>query len=258
MFTRLIPFSAVPLQPPPRALHSHHERLIRLDQETVLKCGDSYGIQRESDAMKFVKCHTNIPVPSVLETRIGKRDGSLIMEFLPGERLDRAWPLMSLEAKEVTRIQLKTFFNELCTLPQINAGWIGSCTQGPVYDHRLNNGVPCGPFDSEYDFNNFLIEPVSKCPTPGIAERYRQCLSNNHAITFAHADLCYTNILVDQDTGHICGILDWEMAGWWPEYWEYSKALFGFRHARWWVDLVHEVLKPYKKEWELDSELQNF
>ena len=208
--------------------------------------------------MKFIKYYTNIPVPSVLETRISKCDGLLIMEFLPGKRLDRAWPSMSPEAKETTRIQLKMFFDELRALPQINAGWIGSCTQGTVYDHRLNNGIPCGPFDSEYDFNSFLIEPVSKCPTPGIAEHYRQRLSNNHAITFTHADLCYTNILVDQDTGHISGILDWEMAGWWPEYWEYSKALFGFGHARWWVDLVHDVLKPYEKEWQLDSELQNF
>ena len=107
----------MPLQPSPRALYNYYKRLIRFDQGTVLKYGDSYGIQRESDAIKFIKCHTNIPVPSVLETQISKRDGSLIIEFLPGERLDLAWPFISPKAKEVTRIQLKAFFDELRALP---------------------------------------------------------------------------------------------------------------------------------------------
>lgn len=237
---------------------SHHESLIRSGLEVIRKCGDTHAITRETEAMTFVKKHTNTPIPSVLETQIGKYDSSFLMEFLPGERLDRAWPLMSLEARETTQVHLKSCFDELRALPQPNAGWIGSCNRGPAYDHRLNNGIRCGPFDSEYDFNEFLVKPVSRCPIPDRVERYRQSLSAGHAITFTHADICYTNILVDQDTGHVTGILDWEMAGWWPEYWEYNKALFGFRQAKWWVDLMHGVLKPYRKEWELDSELQNY
>lgn len=33
------------------------------------------------------------------------------------------------------------------------------------------------------------------------------------------------NILVEN--GHISGIIDWEQAGWYPEYWEYVKAMWG-------------------------------
>ncbi|KAK7045588.1 hypothetical protein VNI00_007420 [Paramarasmius palmivorus] len=42
-----------------------------------------------------------------------------------------------------------------------------------------------------------------------------------HAIVFTHGDLNYHNIMVGSD-GHICGIFDWEAAGWLPEYWEIS------------------------------------
>ena len=42
-----------------------------------------------------------------------------------------------------------------------------------------------------------------------------------HAVVFTHGDLNPHNILVSPD-GHVCGIIDWESAGWLPEYWEVS------------------------------------
>ena len=39
---------------------------------------------------------------------------------------------------------------------------------------------------------------------------------------FAHADIAPHNILVDND-GQITGIIDWELAGWYTECWEYAN-----------------------------------
>ena len=47
--------------------------------------------------------------------------------------------------------------------------------------------------------------------------------SHNHAITFTHGGLHQANITVNN--GHVVAILDWERAGWFPEYWESASAV---------------------------------
>lgn len=61
-----------------------------------------------------------------------------------------------------------------------------------------------------------------------------------HAITFTHGDLHFSNILVGGD-GHISGIIDWEFAGWYPVYWEYTST---FGHTKF-EDLQY---KPFVNE----------
>ena len=45
-------------------------------------------------------------------------------------------------------------------------------------------------------------------------------------------------------------ILDWEVAGWYPSYWEYARALFACGHWNddwnFWVD---RILDQYLNEW---------
>ncbi|KAI0483120.1 hypothetical protein GGR56DRAFT_623020 [Xylariaceae sp. FL0804] len=47
-----------------------------------------------------------------------------------------------------------------------------------------------------------------------------------HDILFTHGDISMRDLLVDAH-GRLSGIVDWEMAGWYPGYWEYMKAPFG-------------------------------
>ena len=53
------------------------------------------------------------------------------------------------------------------------------------------------------------------------------------------------------------GIVDWENAGWYPEYWDYTKALFeGFRWTRRYVRMVKGVfagLGDYSKELDVET-----
>ena len=79
-----------------------------------------------------------------------------------------------------------------------------------------------------------------------------------HKAVFTHADLNSRNILADRiirpdGTGGwtVTGIVDWENSGYYPEYWDYTKAFFeGFRH------FMHEIFKPFGnflKEFEIDK-----
>lgn len=177
---------------------------------------------------------------------------------MSGLPLIDVWGSMSEQARAMTQRDLSRHLSELRAIRPPTPICIGSCLGGPAYDHRLNNGLLCGPFASLSDFHDGLVAPVARCPRPELAVAYRRQLADDHDVVFTHADLCGEHILVDPCSGKVTGIIDWEMAGWWPAYWEYTKSLFGRRSEPWWKQLVENVLDPYSSELQLERILQQF
>ncbi|KAI5803875.1 kinase-like domain-containing protein [Geopyxis carbonaria] len=240
-----------------------NSQVFQIDPWTILKYGAPDEARLEAEAMDFIRHNTSIPVPRLVDNWTDRTTnrGRLLIEFLPGVTLDTAWPQMSSGAQKTTQKELKAIFDELRALPQPEpVGWIGSVNGGGLIDHRLaGDRDPRGPFKNEKEFNDFLLFNVEKHTPPNVASQYRVPLDGyNHRVVFCHADICYKNILVDPETGHVTGVIDWAMAGWWPEYWEYRKARIGWRYQGWWVQLLNEVLEPFVDEWRLDSDLMEF
>jgi hypothetical protein len=69
-----------------------------------------------------------------------------------------------------------------------------------------------------------------------------------HCIVLTHSDFTPRNVLVDQ--GKVVAILDWEMAGYYPGYWEYVKAYYRPDwNSSWFRDrVVDSMLPPYHIE----------
>jgi aminoglycoside phosphotransferase (APT) family kinase protein len=91
-------------------------KTVRIEQEktgTIRKHGTSSRIQRELDAMAFVKKHTSIPIPSILDVYVHGDNSWFIMECVQGTRLDSAWPDMPENVKATTITQLKAYFEQL-------------------------------------------------------------------------------------------------------------------------------------------------
>ena len=60
-----------------------------------------------------------------------------------------------------------------------------------------------------------------------IPDPYRNFLPDDSTITFTHADLHPSNIIVStEDPCRIVSIIDWHQSGWYPDYWEYCKTVF--------------------------------
>ena len=116
----------------------------------------------------------------------------------------------------------------------------------------------CGPFASVADFHEFLVAPVKNCPRPETAVKYRAQLSDDFPIGFAHADISWENILVDPATGAVTGVVEWDMAGFWPEWWEFRKALYASRSQTWWIDVVKQILREHLAETVVDMDLEMF
>lgn len=137
---------------PPNSICDNAEsaRLGYETPETARKRGDAFRLRREVEAMNFVQSHTSIPIPRILDMQLGtSRDGEqswILMKRLPGSQLGEAWPLMNARAQAHMICQLKSYLEQLRPLQPPERGWIGSCSKGPAYDHRLDNMSTCGPF----------------------------------------------------------------------------------------------------------------
>ncbi|OAQ68191.1 phosphotransferase enzyme family domain-containing protein [Pochonia chlamydosporia 170] len=189
-------------------------------QLTFRKEADSFRLRREAEAMEYIRSRTPIPIPSILDMHIDINDdqpGWILMERIPGRQLDDAWPTMTETAKARCISELQSYLHQLHSLRPPGSGWIGSCSGGPAYDHRLDNMTTCGPFATIPEFNDFLVAPVKNCPRQEWVAKYRNMLRDDYSIIFAHADLSGENILVDPTNGCVTGIVDREMAGFWPE-----------------------------------------
>lgn len=79
---------------------------------------------------------------------------------------------------------------------------------------------------------------------PGVSHR------SGHEIVFTHADLNMRNVLIQN--GRLSGIVGWENSGWFPEYWDYTKAHFTTKLKKRWLGIVDEV---FKQLGDFESEL---
>ncbi|KAF2223512.1 kinase-like domain-containing protein [Elsinoe ampelina] len=240
-------------------------RLHRVEDsggEGLRKYGRPEQLQREVEAMTFVRENTSIPVPTVHEIHAPKgakgNECWILLQRVPGIALDKAWVQMDKDAQEGVTTQLRRHLDELHALQPPQHGTISSCSGGQVYDHRLGAHMCCGPFNSVREFHDFLIEPVAKHAHAKIVAKYRVVLPDDCAVQYTHADLSWEHIMVDPSTNTITGILDWEMAGFWPEWWEYSKALSGWRHQVWWENVVRQVTQAFPDVMHADRDIEMF
>lgn len=162
----------------------------------------------------------NIPAPRVYEASTAL-DGivSIRMDFVEGESLEDLWPTMSEEERQDICQQLREILVAMQSA-ESKTGIIGSCRGGPFRECRRMGEYTGGPYQDEAGFNNYIANVINTTPTD-IRDALHSQLRTDHRIVFAHGDLSQHNILIKDM--NIVGLIDWEFAGWYPEYWEYVK-----------------------------------
>ena len=105
-------------------------------------------------------------------------------------------------------------------------------------------------------------EGQSKYKTQHFSRAFKEVFQN-HAQVFTHADFQRKNIMFRKppattenglvqwaSTDLELAIIDWEFAGWYPSYWECSRALFGcgtWEHD--WSEWIEKMLEPYRNDY---------
>lgn len=142
----------------------------------------------------------------------------------------------------------------------VTAPLVGGVGGVPGHDVRLGSSG-WGPFRSVADFHTHLRfgEPLEYWEDkPAVAAAHGK-EDGAYKLKFTHADIALRNIRVKD--GKIAGIIDWEFAGWYPEYWEYTKMHYGGAGDRptWkrFFDAVEaeEGIEKYREELKAEEEI---
>ncbi|RYO85306.1 hypothetical protein DL762_005259 [Monosporascus cannonballus] len=202
--------------------------------------------------MEFVREHTSIPIPKIYNAYYDKGASRvrIVMERIQGERLDESWDKFTDDEKESVLCQLKGYFAEL---RQIEGSYIGSIDGSSCEDQYFDDDPgQYGPYKDESEFTKGLVKAWSHGrdddPFVHILCQMALDIFKGHKAVMTHNDFDPRNILIQ--SSKVVAILDWEKSGFYPECWEYCKALWrpGW-NSGWMKDqAVSRVLTPYWKE----------
>ena len=179
--------------------------------------------------------------PTVLHAHV-----SILMTRLPGEELSTAYEKMDPTEKATIKSELKMYLD---VMRKWKNPWgrecICSISGSPIRSVRIPHHK-VGPCENEQAFFDHLIGAAWK---GGLSkEKYSELFETAsklpalkpHKIVFTHGDLKHHNILAYR--GHVSGFLDWESAGWYPEYWDFTTATrFGGVPGYWWYELMLDI-----------------
>ncbi|KAJ5473555.1 kinase-like domain-containing protein [Penicillium sp. IBT 31633x] len=222
----------------------HDRRVFRISDNLVLKKGSCLRFSEVTN-LRFVAENTTIPVPKVhdVQWENGKLTG-ITMNYMSGTQLEKAWETLSSEQKDSIVEQLQGYFAQLRNLKGTYIG--GADGQIAVAGNMFH--FEGGPFESDRLFNQWLLEDVDKRVRSVYRYYAEHALTDDHEINFSHGDVARRNILVDEN-GRITAILDWELGGWYPEYWESVRAHVTCDPLPEWHDYLARVFPPqYEKE----------
>ncbi|KAI0894345.1 kinase-like protein [Annulohypoxylon nitens] len=211
--------------------------------------------RNEAKALKLVKEHTDVPVPELYAfvdfLHNEQEHGAMLMESVEGTTLNQVWDTFDDNVKSQICREIWDYVSKLREIPR---------------PEELSHIYQCGADGSPS--SDVLLRDLHSPPAPilddnalrdRIYERYLHfngrlyegtlpdMLPRSSVSVFTHGDLTPRNIIV-QGT-RIAGIIDWETAGWFPDYWEYANMMKPSRDRDWmaWMDRT----KP--KEWDING-----
>ena len=205
--------------------------------------------------MRYVAENTSVPVPKVKGCWSTQGVTYITMNVIDGIELHLAWRNMSQATKCRVIDQLKDYLAQLRALkPPVN-GAVTSVTGGVLRDASRVGFEPFGPFQNHDDFHQFLRGnlPLQTFETMINSDKVVNSHCQSYATKFTHGDFAPRNIMVKRD-GTIAAIVDWDSAGWFPEYWEYTKAHFTPYAPDDWVERIGEMTGTFDEQ--LDGERQ--
>ena len=195
----------------------------------IKKCrGGSYN---EANALKLVDEHTSIPAPRLVDIGNYKGELILVMTYISGTKSRDVLHLMSYPERNRFADDLSACVAQLRQIPNNTPYMFANTLGGPLIDHRIPDS-PQGPCNSEADFYDLLTDDdIGGTAAQFFGDDYHT-LRQDHRSFFTHSDFWVSNLIVDR--GRLAGVVDWECAGYKPEYWEFTKAMWLVRaHPDW-------------------------
>ncbi|TRM64544.1 kinase-like domain-containing protein [Schizophyllum amplum] len=197
-----------------------------------------------------------IPVPRVFDYWEADGKANLLIEYIEGKQLLKAWKDLTAEQRIHVMRTLAGYVDVMRAIPQPPApalapsGWVGSATGGAFTDGKVTRSmVSLGPFCNQAAFNNWHYSLFAKYEkwspkVPAYLAELRRATRDDHPIVFTHGDMHMANVLVrvhgeGPEDVEVVALLDWEQSGWRPLYWEAMKWI--------WMSRGGNLMAPWKE-----------
>ncbi|KAJ5150472.1 Aminoglycoside phosphotransferase [Penicillium coprophilum] len=227
-------------------------KVVRLSRNLVMKGGGTV-LPCEAETLKFVASKTSIRVPRVYrtfqvedETQYFGTKGYIVMDFIPGQPLDKCWADLPSDNQRQIATQIADVIKEMQSIVILQPGPFG----GGKFRGRLFTDYSAGPFKDCAElqgwFNHKLdiCKHVNQCPKDIPPFRF-------HTFVLTHQDISPRNLILD-DNGEVW-LIDWAYAGAYPPAFE-SAALLA---QQFFIDFNKAVLSVIprfpEQELQLDS-----
>ncbi|KAI9713508.1 MAG: hypothetical protein M1820_000890 [Bogoriella megaspora] len=209
----------------------------------------------EAVAMKYIATHTSIPVPKVYCAFERNGISYIVMSTMPGKTVADVWSNMSDRSQIKVLDQLRKYVDEMRELDPPRPHCVEGTFGGQLFDPKLPEARQgYGPFPTLRKFHSYLRLGMDRhspnCEEVNDLMDWHEKECDDYATCFTHGDLCSSNILVSG--GNISGIVDWESAGWLPEYWEYTSAWNVNMFNVFWRFELERFLHVYEDEREME------
>ena len=195
------------------------------------------GTQNEVYAMRYVHEKTNIPVPKVLDYSDDSSSSLLgcefiLMEKVYGHTLESVIEAMTDNILTVTIAEMMNYIRQLRELPLPHTDRIGSFISEEMdVGGLLHDGPSLVSFGTPRDLivaqlqwsierirtdpnliriGNHLLSPLQR--VIDTAEADHRLVSTDRTYRLTHTDLNPSNIIVNEQTGKVMSVLDWESA----------------------------------------------
>ncbi|TQV91842.1 chitinase 18-4 [Cordyceps javanica] len=222
------------------------DKVVRVSRNRLIKgpCDPP-----EIEAMQYIIKNTTIPIPKIYAIHTTQCHLLFIeMEYIHGEHLGIAWGRegrLSQDQKKVIIADIQKYVSILRELQPPAENLVASALQNPAYDGRIGSRF-FGPFNHS-DFHTLLRNFLPEQGTSMIfGEEVAKVHSASYRTCFTHGDLVPRNIIVKD--GRVAAIIDWGYSGWYPEYWEYTKAHYDFFPKADWLESFRQAVPSYDAE----------
>ncbi|KAL4883885.1 kinase-like domain-containing protein, partial [Aspergillus karnatakaensis] len=197
--------------------------------DVIMKERPDEGPKTEVTTLKFLENYPDIPAPRVLNHWVNSDKRYFVLQGrIHGETLEQAWPSLSDSQKTAIANQVVGVRNQLrfITSTAIQTVDLSPCYPGLLFP----DCNPHGPFHSDSELWDALSLTLHKSPTNNLSERVLENLKirlpSCEPYVLTHCDLNLGDIMVKD--GNLVGILDWEFAAYYPIWYEYVSASWGW------------------------------
>ncbi|KAJ5185537.1 hypothetical protein N7491_006597 [Penicillium cf. griseofulvum] len=212
-----------------------------IGSDVILKERPDEGPKTEVTTLNHLASYPNIPVPKIIRSWVdGNGRYFVLQERIQGETLEQAWSSLSESQKVDIADSVIEIRKQLRTIKSTS---IQSVDQSPCFPGLLfSDREPHGPFHSD----NELWEAIAltlQVPQRAL-DNLKKCLPKCKPYVLTHCDLNLGNIIVKD--GGLAGILDWEFAAYYPVWYEYVSASWGWTEedAKW-KNLLRERMRVH-------------